>query len=378
MMRAQKVPLCKATRNNVLAVGAGLLLVGAGGWLTWKAAGTPTPADPPASRANGRVQTSGSLHPLPETDRPQKDLARAPEPALFTAREAYQAGRYEDAEQAARVALTQSASPNPAACRRRTEARRILAFSQARQQEYGEARAQFALLRREAAALPDRGRQEAGPSESTPTLEEEGTYQHAVLTAALGERKAAEAEYLALMRRYPESPLVHAAVRRIAGFYGGNIPPEAQRVWQEAMKTVQARERERDRQAALCAPECLAELLRRRDGQAAPLFRPPIEALAREMGTSDQGTSLKALAETARKQGFPARGLRLTWKGLEQQKLPVIALIKPGHFVLVETVRPGSLQVWNPDGNGPGLPSTKHYLKEYWAEVWDGVVLALQ
>src|SRR5207248_8661380 len=104
------------------------------------------------------------------------------------------------------------------------------------------------------------------PNAQGPTLEEDAAYQHAVLTAAIEGPAKGEAEYCAFMRSYPESPLVHAAVKRIGRLHGGDIPPPAEAVWKQAMRVAQARQKERDRLAALCGPECLAELLRRRSG----------------------------------------------------------------------------------------------------------------
>jgi hypothetical protein len=102
------------------------------------------------------------------------------------------------------------------------------------------------------------------------SLEAEAASQHAVLTAALppgppnfGGKEAAEREYCAFMRAYPESPLVHAAVKRIAPFHGGDVPPAAEAVWKQAVRIAADKRKARNWQNALCGPECLAELLRR-------------------------------------------------------------------------------------------------------------------
>ena len=163
-------------------------------------------------------------------------------------------------------------------------------------------------------------------------------------------------------------------MKRIARLHGGDVPKEAEAAWRAAMKTQRAHEQEREREASLCAPECLAELLRRRGGGGVA----GVAQLAREMKTSHEGTSLFALADVAQRHGFRARGLRLSHQGLVQQKLPAIALIVPGHFVVVERAHPLRVWVWDPDANGAGKPGTRHFSRREWANVWGGVALTLE
>jgi predicted double-glycine peptidase len=287
-----------------------------------------------------------------------------------------------------------AASSDPAVKKQVVLVRRVLAFSAARRKDLRLARERFAVLRQEASLLPDKGKPEAEPGENPPTLEEEGAYQHAVLTAALGDRKAAEAEFQAFMRQYPESPLVHAAVRRIARFHGGNLPKDAEAAWQQAMQTAQARQKERQVQRSLCGPEVLAEVLRRRSGvqafgpsgEPASLNPQPstLNQLVRELRTDERGTSLQALAEAARKRGLEANGLALTYRGLLrtlQAPSPprfLVALIQPGHFVLVERADAEEVRVWDPSAGGAGRPGARCYPRHEWTQVWNGIALALR
>jgi hypothetical protein len=255
-------PVLRGKQGPVFA--ATLLLFTGGAWLAWNSGQAPPP---PVYTSKGYGGSTLPRAPAPDPRFLPADPAR---PAL----DAYNAGRYLEAEAGAAQFIRQAASSSdPAVQKQVAQARRVLAFSAARRKDFHLARERFAHLRQEAAQLPDRGRPEAKPGENPPTLEEEGAYQHAVLTAALGDRTAAEAEFRAFMRSYPESPLVHAAVRRIARFHGGNLPKDAEAVWQQAMQTVQAREKERQVQRSLCGPEILAEILRRRSGVQA--FRKP-------------------------------------------------------------------------------------------------------
>ncbi len=317
---------------------------------------------------------------------PGGDTAKADAAAVSprAAQDAYSAGRYRDAEAlAARIVAAAAAKPsNPDAAaalpQRRWDAaraRQIQAFAAARRHDLPLARARFALLKKEAAALPNKGRSQTPTpvgEAPAPSLEESAAYQHAVCTGALGDTAGAETEYVAFLKAYPDSPLIHAAVKRIARLHGGDVPKVAEAAWKRAMAVQQAHEQARQRDASLCAPECLAELLRRRGAAAS------VSLLAGEMKTSHEGTSLRALADVAGRHGLRARGLRLSHQGLLGQKLPAIALIVPGHFVLVERAHPLRVWVWDPDANGAGKPGPRQFSRREWANVWGGVALTLE
>jgi hypothetical protein len=342
------------------------------------------------SRTSMLPQASTPAQPKPSATTPS-----APPPAAIDrALGAYSAGKYREAETAAaHVIRSASSSQDPALKQQAARARWVHAFAAARRKDLPVARERFALLRAEAARLPDKGKPEAKLGENPPTLEEEGAYQHAVLTAALGEESAAEREFIAFMREYPESPLVHAAVKRIARMHGGNIPPEADAAWKAAMATVQARERKRQREASMCGPEVLAELLdrlRRPEGEKERLREGArggegergesreIGRLAKELGTDEHGTSLKALQEALKRRGIVSKGLKLTWAGLRKQRLPMVALVKPGHYVIVEAAPADFVRVWDPEAGGRGKPGVLRFSPEQWRARWDGVALVVE
>lgn len=369
-------------RYRTMAVASALALAGAGGgWLAWRAHERPVAAP---ARSVYTAQGYGGFVAAPrppilgEEDSPRPPILRQPEKAGAAAdpvrpmRAAYEAGRYGQAEaQARRVITLADQAPTLPRRERAAQARQILAYAAARRHDLGRARVQFAALRTEAARLPDRGAQPAPPGASAPTLEAEAAFQHAVCTGALGESKAAEAEYRAFLARYPESPLVHAAVARVARLHGGDVPPQIQALWRRAQGLTVAHQKAQLREASLCGPECLAELLRRRGAAA------DVHALAAEMGTSDQGTTLSALAAGAQRHGWRARGLALTPKGLGAQPLPLIALTAPGHYVLVEAVSPQAVTVWDPDAWGVGKGGRRAVPAARWGRDWQGVALAL-
>lgn len=286
---------------------------------------------------------------------------------------AYRAGNYSEVAVAARKVIRGAQHAHSLGERRHAvQARQVLAYAYARQNNLKTAQSQFALLRQEAAALPDRGKQDRSlGADPQPTLEEEAAFQHAVCTGAVENHPAAEAEYRQFMQAYPESPLVQAAVKRIARFHDGNVSPADAAIWQQAMQIAKTRQKARVREASLCGPECLAEMLRRR-GETAD-----VHALAQEMDTSDQGTSLAALAQAAKRRGFASKGLALTAKGLTQQKLPLVALVNPNHFVIVEALTPEQITIWDPDARGVGKADRKSLPLTEWSRNWQGIALAL-
>jgi hypothetical protein len=263
------------------------------------------------------------------------------------------------------------ASASPITRRERLRLRKVLAFTIARQGKMKEAQAQFAALATEAKQVPEgkeRPTPELGQGEK-PTLAEDAAFQHAVCTMALGDKAGAEKEFLALIRAYPESPIVHASVKRIARLHEGNVPAEATKAWQQAMEVVKKREGEKRRQAAMCAPACVRELLRRQ-GKSADL-----ESLAQEMKTTAEGTSVDALLGSLKQRGYPkATGVSLSSAGLRVQKLPLIALVAPGHFVLVEEIATdGSVTIWDAN-NATHTGETRTLTATQWQELWQGGV----
>lgn len=349
-------------------VGAGALLFGAGLWLAW----------PKHHRAGPKLvytsQGYGGFVPAPAAPKPGvvpfKASAAPRRTVLTPARDAYSAGRWQEAEAQAQRVIRQA--PHTVAGKTQAAfARQILAYAAARRHDLPLARVRFATLQTDAAQLPDKGKEPAPVGQMPSTLEAEGAFQHAVCTGALGNKEAAEGEYRAFMQRYPDSVLVAAAIKRIARFHGGDIPKVDEAVWRQAQQTAQAHERARQRDASLCGPECLAELLRRR-GESVT-----VHALAQEMGTSEQGTSLAALATAAKQHGFRAEGLALTPKGLQAQTGTLIALLSPGHYVLVDKVAAEAVTVWDPDARGVGHGQAQTITLPEWNRRWRGLALAV-
>ena len=137
-----------------------------------------------------------------------KPIPSPPAIGLASAESAYRGGRYAEAEAAARPQLGSADSTTA------LKARSLMAYAAARR---GDLRL---------------GREWFGETVSTGgrsgEVVEDAAYQHAVLTAALGDTAAAEREFIEFMKRHPESPLVHAAVQRIGRLHGGDLPKPAE------------------------------------------------------------------------------------------------------------------------------------------------------
>lgn len=296
---------------------------------------------------------------------------------LQPAVDAYNKGDYSGAEAAAnRILKTSAGSKDQKKHRKAVEARYLLAFAAARRKNMPQARDRFAVLQSEASKLPDKGAQAPLPGVIRPTLEQEAAYEHAVCTAAMGDKKAAEAEYFAFLRSYPDSPLIDAAVGRIKLLHGGHTVPAAEAAWKQAkaigQKREAARQQAQNRAMSACGPECLAEFLRRFGKTANE------DALAKELRTSFQGTSMLSMVQVAKKHGLDGKGMRLSFEALPKQPLPLIALLRPGHYVIVQKVTKDVVTTWDPSGRGLGKPGIRDYKLRHWLPAWSGVAMVIQ
>jgi hypothetical protein len=52
-----------------------------------------------------------------------------------------------------------------------------------------------------------------------------------------------------------------------------------------------------------------------------------------------------------------------------------VSLLRPAHFVLVETASQLGVRVWDPDGEGPGKAAEKQFTVGEWGRQWTGIVL---
>lgn len=307
------------------------------------------------------------------TSLPAASSKPAPVDPLEAIKVAYRAGQWTEVEaQAAQIWQKGQFSSDNALRKQAAEAELLAGYAAAWRKDYMTAGERFRATQALAGELPDHGAHPAKLGEVQPTIEEEASFQHAVCTGARGDKQAAEQEYDDFMRQYPQSILVHAAVKRITRLHNGDIPDSADALWKQAMHQQKVYDDRKRREESMCGPECLAELLRRQGRTA------DIHALADAMQTGPEGTTLEQLARVAKQQGFTPQGLELTQKGLAQQSLPLIALLAPGHYVLVQAVNADSVTIWDPNGNGVGHGSERTLKLSEWQRDWTGMALSIK
>lgn len=346
--------------------------------LTYQADGYGTFAPKSAPAAPVRAASKPSVTPSPAAS--VAPVASAtPVSDLLLARSAYASGDFKAAEVAAKKVIADARASNRKSAIKRSvsvaSAQHIMAFSAARQGDLNTARERFAEAREEAEALPKASPSPPTPGEAPqPTLAEDSAYQHAACTMGLGDNAGAERELVQFMRDFPESPLVHGAMRRIAKMHGGDIPKDVEAVWKSARVIQRKTQEKRERLAAMCGPEVVEELLRQ-NGKTVS-----VESLAKEMNTDGTGSTFAAMQKAMRNHGFDnAQGVRLTPKGLKQQELPVIALIQPGHFVLVEKIDSnGAITFWDSSerfGSASTQDKKRTASAREWQQIWSGTAL---
>jgi len=95
-----------------------------------------------------------------------------------------------------------------------------------------------------------------------------------------------------------------------------------------------------------------------------------IRRLEQESKTSSKGASMQGLKDACELHGLPARAWRLQWEDLSGANLPVIAFLRGGHFVVVDSLEPtGFVRIRDP------LIGLMKISKEEFAERWGGEVI---
>ncbi len=302
---------------------------------------------------------------------------------LAGAQKAYNSGNYKQAEAEAFKVVNET--PKNASAQRlkqTAEAKEITAFASARTGKMSQARERFGDLKAFAKTLPKVKEKPVPGEPPSPEIVERAAYQHAVCTAALGDKEAAQNEYLKFMLDYPESPLLNGVVLRLRKLNDGHLPDIADKTFQKASKIAEARRLARAKEEAMCGPECLAEFLRRFGKTADP------KTLARQMATDENGTSLAAFAKAAGQHGVPLKGVRLTWNGLKKQfptaeagkplakQQPVVAYVQPGHFVIIESIQADKVTIWDPNAQEDS-PGTATFTSKDFQMRWPGIALVV-
>ncbi len=206
------------------------------------------------------------------------------------------------------------------------------------------------------------------------TWSEQGAYQAAICAYQLDPQEGIR-QMIQFMEQYPTSPLVIGAYKRIMRWTQERPPKEAERAWQKAQsaRLVQMK------RASACGPKALAYVLREEFG-----IEVEWQTLMNECGTDTEGTSLWALAESARRRGISAVGLEVSTKGLLEQPPPFLVWNPLGHYVAV-LERDGKWHLYDPDKDAlqPWDARTLHSALQFGGDhspskEWRGAVLVLR
>ena len=95
----------------------------------------------------------------------------------------------------------------------------------------------------------------------------------------------------------------------------------------------------------------------------------PVETIAKLAGITDSGTTMYGLAEAARQLKLNAVGRKLTLADLEARRKPLIAYLKPNHFIAVTSMNNKEVSFSDQSGNNLKM-ALGDFLKR-----WDGSVL---
>lgn len=91
----------------------------------------------------------------------------------------------------------------------------------------------------------------------------------------------------------------------------------------------------------------------------------PVEAIARLAGTDSSGTTMYGLAQAARQMGFNAVGMNLSRNELTNYRKPLIAYLKPNHFIAVGSIN--DQKVTYSDQSGSNLEMGLGDFSQRWA-----------
>ncbi|MEO0248294.1 MAG: cysteine peptidase family C39 domain-containing protein [candidate division WOR-3 bacterium] len=231
-----------------------------------------------------------------------------------------------------------------------------LGMIQVSQKRYWEAEVVFRGLSRRHLSVP------ASPVEpSFGSWSEQGAYQ-AAICAYLRDKQAGIRQMTAFLERYPSSPLVYGAYKRLLRWTKNQPPPAVKRAWRK----VEAVQKQRRREAVACGPKALAYALHLLGIEA------DWKRLMKECGTSEGGTSLWALAQAARRRGLSAVGLEVSQEGLKELEPPFLLYSPSGHYQVVA----GSGEGWVL--HDPQRSCRMPFSIERLPAGWRGVVLVLR
>jgi len=197
-------------------------------------------------------------------------------------------------------------------------------------------------------------------------LREQGAYQAAICLKMLGKKREALQAFDQLLARFP-SPMIRQGCRGyLLRLRDGRLTIQEARWLKGAEQKQQAWQRGQEWEQAACGPKALAYLLQQWGVKVS------WKTLAHEAQMTRFGTSMGALARCARRRGFSAVGLQVVPEELGKQPLPALALLRYGHYVVVEQVERGGVHCWDPMGE------RRDWTHPQWRQEWDGYLLVVR
>jgi len=213
-----------------------------------------------------------------------------------------------------------------------TRAKIELAYQVADRGDFKAARVAF-----QTAAEQHKGTQAMHPAYGT--LSDQAAYQAIVTLVAQGKKEEAIAEFRAFIKDRQQSPLVHAAFRRLERLHGGKATQQDEDLLQAA---VTAQEKRIRFETSVCGPKVIEKLFALQ-GKKSPDYK----NIAKMADTTDEGTTLVGMRKALKALGQDSFALELNRKDLASVKLPAIWL-STDHYVLLLKVGESMALVYDP------------------------------
>lgn len=215
-----------------------------------------------------------------------------------------------------------------------------LAFAYAKKDDFAKARE---ILK--GAERNHRGTDTFSPDEGS--IPDQASYQAAVCSLNI-DKKVGIADLKAHIDRYPESPTVYSALRRLQ-----RLLPAAdyEAVQSKAERKELERAKKIELSASMCGPKAVAHLL-------GLLGKPvPDEAtLAKQCGTTAAGSSMAGLKKALATLGVETHGYALARGDFERTPLPALWL-RGDHFLVLTRITESAAEVFDPATNSKSVVS---------------------
>ena len=178
-------------------------------------------------------------------------------------------------------------------------------------------------------------------------VKDQALYQSAVCLSAEGKTAEARKALVDFIKTQPMSPLVNAAYKRIVRI-DGKATPEVDRLMQTAVDIQEKRIRF---ETSVCGPKALVYLLKL-TGKGDFDY----QALAKECGTTEKGTTIDGLRKCLHAHGLEYYGFQVAKKDIPKIELPAI-FYTGDHYLVVTKVDAKAMTVHDPatdrDGSIP-------------------------